>query len=432
MTEAPTVFSSELPGRSARRSIFQWLLALGALAYIGFFVAFPAALSAVGVNYLGVWFLDSFAILAANDALARGWNVYAANPLDYLQRPHVYSDWWLSLGKFGLTRADHVAVGLTLVLGFYTTALWRLRPRTIRETIWCFAVLCCPPVLLAVHRANNDLVIFVLLAAVVPCLLSPRFGARLLAGLIIAIATGLKFYPASALLILLAFLPVTSRLRGWELAAGALATVFVLFAVAPDIVRAISFLPQVKAEALMSFGAINLWSAFQLTGTPALLASAGAAGLATAGWWWRLKQVGGSDIAFSNRADWLRFVLGAALLTGCFFSGVNFAYRWVFGIWLAPFLWQATRASAPPAIRSIAKLTSGLLLVALWADGVAAFFLTCVLRKASGADLVRWANQFFLLEQPVTWALFVCLIGWLVLFVQVETRRGVGVRPTLR
>jgi hypothetical protein len=92
----------------------RWILAVVAAAYFSAFGFFPAAFRYLGVNHFGVWFLDSFALLASNDALARGLDPYAINPLDYFHRPHVYSPWWLHLGDLGLTRADNLRVGLVM------------------------------------------------------------------------------------------------------------------------------------------------------------------------------------------------------------------------------------------------------------------------------------------------------------------------------
>src|ERR1035437_4878407 len=94
------------PPFSSRR--LWWLLVVCAGCYFTSFVFYPGLFLAVGTNHYGVWFLDSFAILASNDALTRGHDPFAINPLDYFNRPHVYSHWWLHLPAFGLTRADNI------------------------------------------------------------------------------------------------------------------------------------------------------------------------------------------------------------------------------------------------------------------------------------------------------------------------------------
>ena len=113
--------------------------------YFASFAFYPGLFLIVGVNHYGVWFLDSFAILASNDALARGLDPYGPNALDYFNRPHVYSHWWLGLGKLGLTRADNFWLGLSLVVAFLATVAARLRPREPREVLWYWVVLCSSP-----------------------------------------------------------------------------------------------------------------------------------------------------------------------------------------------------------------------------------------------------------------------------------------------
>lgn len=409
-------------GRRPHRVGYFWcLLFLATAAYFGFFAVHPSLLPAVGVNYFGVWFLDSFAVLASNDALARGLDVYAANPLDYLQRPHVYSEWWLSLGQLGLTRKDNFGFGLGLVLAFFAVALAGLRPRNYRELLWYLAVMCSSPVLLAVQRANNDLVIFLVLAAVVPCLGSPSGLLRLTAGWLIAFATGLKFYPAAAGLLLCSRGNASPRSARLGLGVGIAAILAVLVMLKNDLARLGTLLPHVKAEGLMTFGAGNLLSFFGWSGGQALVAGAGVAGLVAAAFFqWGPREE--SVVASSDRPGWLKFGLGATLLTACFFTGMNFAYRWIFALWLAPFLWQASHEEVSPRLRRFAVWTAVLLIVALWADAAAAFTLTRLGGKVTGENLVRWADRFFLVEQPFTWAFFICLIGWLVHFVRTEMK----------
>jgi hypothetical protein len=411
------------PGTAALASSrrFLWLLlVLGTVAYLGLFVFYPKLFPSVGVVYYGVWFLDSFAILASNDAWVRGFDVYAANPLDYFQRPHVYSSWWLELHKFGLSRADNLWVGLTLVTAFFAVALAGLRPSTPKELGWHLAVLCSSPMLLAVHRANNDLVIFLLLAPVVPCLISTRKPARFLAALLIVFAAGLKFYPAAAVFLLMARDVTGSRTRWAALGVAVGFLTVVGIGLKDDLARIGSMLPHVRAEGLMSFGAGNLFLSLGLSGGLAVIVAA-AFVLLVAGIFFRARLLTDWTPAISERSAWLHFVLGASLLTACFFAGFNFAYRWIFGLWLVPFLWKICHDLTVSArVRRFGVTTAGLLLVALWADPAASLILTRLGGEVPGVVLVGWAERFFLIEQIFTWALFACLIGWLVQFIRTE------------
>jgi len=379
------------------------------LAWYIRYALFPQTLFSVGVNHMGAWFLDTFAILASNDALALGRDPYLPNPLDVFQRPHVYSRWWLHLHELGLTRAHTPWVGLALVGAFVTVVLASLRPRRPAELLWYGVVLCSSPMLLAIDRANNDLLVFVLLAAVVPCLTSRVGALRLLAAVPVAIAAGLKFYPAIAGLVLLAG---TDRREVWIRALVALALLVVVAAsIAPDFARIGGLVP--RAEGLMTFGAINLLEAAGLAGRSATVAGLVLAGLVVAGFL-RLGIFEGWRVRPEDEAKWLGFVLGALLLTGCFFTSTNYAYRWIFSVWMAPLLWALPRDSLAPArVRKLAGLTAGLLIFVLWSDAGASVFLTAFMRRTPPDELMRWADMFFLIEQPVTWAFFFCLLGFL-------------------
>ena len=123
----------------------------------------------------------------------------------------------------------------------------------------------------------------------------------------------------------------------------------------------------------------------------------------------------------------MSFVLGAGLLTGCFFAGTNFGYRWIFALWLAPFLWRIWRNPATPRpVRGLGGVTAGLLLFTLWADALASLVIGRVWRGASPDLVFQIADQFFKAEQPVTWALFVCLLVFLTHFMRLGLKELFG------
>jgi hypothetical protein len=386
--------------------------------WFGSFALFPKLFFAVGVNHFGVWFLDTFALLASNDAVTLGRDPYVPNNLDYFHRPHVYSHWWLHLRDLGLTRAHTPWVGFGLVVAFLGTVLSQLRPRSAGELFWYTAVFFSSSVLLALDRANNDLVIFLLLSAVLPALLSVNRPLRFGAALPIAIATGLKFYPAVAALVLTAGTEKRERLMRVLVMITLLVIVGV--SIAPDIARSGSIVP--RAEGLMTFGAINLLEWAGLSGRQAMGVALVLAGLAVFAFL-RSRIFEGWTPASENRLAWLSFVLGASLLTGCFFAGTNYAYRWIFAIWLAPFLWLlAHDATASIRLRRLSRITAVLLLFVLWSDAVVSAMLARFTGRESAEYLVQWADKFFLLEQPMVWAFFFCLLGFLAHFTREQLR----------
>ena len=388
--------------------------------WLAFFVYHPEDLIKVGVPHFRVkvaedsnrihelWFYDSFAILASNDALVAGRDPYAPNPLDFQNRPHVYGPWWLQLHKLGLTRLDNLRVGLILGVAFLFTVMLWLRPRDLPSLLWFAATLCTTPVLLALERANNDLVIFLLLMPVVPCLLARQPFVRWLAIVPIAVAADLKFYPAIALLVLLAAAP-PPELR-WRITAMLGLLALVGWHLSGEFSRIAGLLP--TAEGIFTFGAVAGLHELGWQGPwPQLLAST--AGLAVLIVCWRKRWLDGWTPAPAQRSEWLYFILGATLLTGCFFTGQNNDYRWIFALWLTPLLWSLSRRDDTPfAVRRLARATSWLLLAALWFDAVGILTLS-LLHRGDPLNALHW---IFVAEQPLTWAFFVCLLIFLAHF----------------
>lgn len=372
----------------------------------------PAGLRVIGVNHFTAWFLDLGAILASIDAQALGLDPYAPNPLDFFRRPHGYSHWWLELGRLGLTRADLVWLGFALVGAFFVAMAMRFRPRAWSEVSWVLAIFCSPPVLLALDRANNDLVIFVLLAPVVPCLLSPRAGVRLLAVPLLAAAAALKAYPVVALPILLA--GTTGRDTRRLLLVAALVLLALLPDTAKDFLHYAGIVPEM--DGLMTMGSRNLFAGLGLPLGMARVAGP-LGGMLVIAAFLRWNPFSDWKIAAPDRGVWLSFVLGALLLTGCFFAGASFSYRWIFALWLGPLLWQLPRdATAPRLVRRWAMATSVLLIFALWGDGLASSVLGNFAREMTPERAMRMADHFFYLEQPITWGFFICLLGFLTHF----------------
>ena len=409
------------------RSSRKWwgLLTLLAAAYFGVFALYPGLYFALGVNHYDAWFIDTFALLASNDAVTRGLDPYAPNPLDYFHRQHVYSHWWLHLRDLGLTRKDVMWLGLGLAAAFLLAALWRLRPRTPRQLLWYAAVLCSSPILLAMDRGNNDLVIFVLLTPLVPCLLSGRRTVRWLAPFLVVAAAMLKYYPAAAGLLLLA----AADRR--ELRSRLLLTLLLLTAaglsMTGDLAGFGSLAPQ--PAGLLSFGATGFFNDLGWTGWAPKLVCAGI-GLVVVVRSWSGRVLQDWEPAPAQRADWLYFILGAALLTGCFFTSMNFGYRWIFALWLAPLLWVLPRdPDAPGPLRRLARGTAWLLLLVLWWAPLCCLILNRLVGVATGATVMRLARWFFLAEQPMDWALFFCLLVFLTHFLRRRFAVLMGAQP---
>lgn len=398
----PPESAPPVPAGPSRLLQPRWLLLVLVAAGLLAAVRLPRVFDRLGLPDYGHWFLDSYAILAANDAVAAGLDPYTSIPLDILKRKHVYSDWWLGLRHLGITRRDNFVFGGLCGLGFLTVALAGLRPRTWREALFAVAVVLSPPVLLALNRANNDLIIFTLLG--LP-LLAWRAPPRPVAGLwlaaALAAATGLKYYPVVAVAALPLAYPI--RRHGWGLgAAAAAAALLALWGERGSLARGAFAFP----ESVHLFGSPELWRDLGLGRAAVLALSTGVLAAIAWGFVRRGATAGLADDSDPNASARGAFAVGALLLLGCFLAGTSFAYRWIFALWLVPWLWTQVRAGH----RTVARLALLLILVGVWHDG-----LYCLVLNAGQFRLPAWTETAWrYATQPLDWLLMALLAGWLL------------------
>ena len=383
------------PGVSRRFLTPAWWLAILMLAGLLLFALLSEARRRFGLFDYGMWFMDSYAVLASNDARLAGADPFQPNPLDKFNRPHSYSGWWFLLGEAGFTREDNFLVGGTWVLAFAGSAWLFLRPATGLMAGLGAAMFLSPAVLLAVLRANNDLVVFALLAGALCLQGGDERWRRVVLLLAVLLATGLKFYPVIAGAACLALGP---RRRAWFwtgltlLAAGA-----VFLTVRADFARATFPVP----TNLYTFGAPILLRDLGFSGSvlPGLgLMGVGAVACGMLGWSPRL-----DDHAGDPRAR-LAFATGALLLTGCFAAGISYSYRLIFVLLLLP--WLVERRAERRA-----RVLLALLFALLWLDGLYCVVTNSVFGPMPEAQLDRWQLVWRGWTQPLAWAAMALLGG---------------------
>ena len=335
----------------------------------------PEIFGAWGIRLpLGHWFVDTFALLAASDAFAQGLNPYESNPLDLLKQPHWYSDWWFRLQALGLTRVDAPWLGFGLVLVFLLAALLVLRPESCAEMLLGWLALCSPALALGVNRANFDLFIFAALALAAWLLLRSPRGVRLAVPPLIAFLVGLKFFPLAAAAAL-PFAPAARREKWEMLAFMAGLAGLVLWGIHDDILRLAAVMN--NPIQLYTFGARQIIPD-DTHGRLATLAAVGV-GLGLIAFWWRRAPELPAGL---DHQKVVLFGIGAATITGCFFVGVGFNYRLVFGLLLLPLLWTLHREAPAGLTRSLALGALVGLPLLLWLDG-----FVCLLINAAGPNL---------------------------------------------
>jgi Glycosyltransferase family 87 len=316
-------------------------------------------------------FLDIQAVLAAAQCRRLGIDVYLTNPCDALGRVHVYSPLWLAITPRFLDTASTTAVGLTLDLMFILSLTVVIRPAGWREVPILALITLSPMTVYALERANCDLVIFLLVVA--GCVLARvarpwRFGAYstfLVAGL-------LKYYP-----LVLLVLMVRERRRD-ALILASLAALILVGLVGFDHaelrkalanIPALSYFTDSFSARNLPFGVADNLFGPHLRGAAGLLllASLAAIGAARTLRTARLLNVGVLDLG-SVEGECL--VVGALLVTACFFAGQNIDYRGIFFVLVMSGLVRLHRLAADRKIRRfLAQMIAAVLCLA-WEEPV--------------------------------------------------------------
>src|SRR5271169_1263986 len=340
--------------------------ALALLWHCGPHTLYFGALRLFGFEPFRFPFLDIHAVLAAAQCQRQGSDVYLSNPCDALGRPHVYSPLWLALtpGFLGTTATTIVGFGLDLI--FLLSLAIVVRPATRGELSAIALVALSPMAVYALERANNDLIIFLLI--LVGCALdrAPRpwrlgcYALYLTAGL-------LKYYPL-ALLALLA----RERRRDGLLLAGLAAVIVAFLAIRghADLAKALANIPALSYFA-DSFSAKNLPFGFaeavvgrhlRTAAALSLLIIVAALALARTRRTFLLLDAAAPD---PNLRETQRLLIGALLLTTCFFAGQSIDYRGIYFLLVMPGLVRLYRLAGDPVIRQfLARMIAAVLFVA--------------------------------------------------------------------
>lgn len=186
------------------------LLVAAALAcYFGAILAVSLATDDFDLwRYLGVLhitgpFEDMRVITSGWECTRRGIDVLAENPCDPFHREMNYPRIWTELAPLGLGQGSTVALSLMAWAVFYLAVFLSVGRLTLGGGIVYTAVLLSPSVMLGVASANNDLLIFALVATAVAALRARRSVVRAASYGLFLLAAVLKLYPVFAFTVLL-------------------------------------------------------------------------------------------------------------------------------------------------------------------------------------------------------------------------------------
>jgi hypothetical protein len=342
-------------------------------------VAIPALLWRIDVwPWLGVpsgpsRFFDARNITAALECRRLGYDPLVDNPCDLWRRPMFYPRAWLLLRWLGLDQSHTGALGVLIVL-LFLTSLWLLLGRiSAGEGVVAALAVCSPAVMLALERANMDVVLFcVLAAAVVAWRRNERTSWWLSPSLVLMAAVG-KLYPVFGLAAY-----VFMRSRRAALAAGICGVGFLAYvALTLDDVKTVA--STATQGQYYSYGARILigrlyhavvghdWQGGSMTAqaaaaVPVLL-------VAALLWFWTRRRLGppaGQEPPVPT-ARLLAFYLGALIYVGTFAVFRNYDYRLVYLLLTLPQLvaWARELRVGDPR-RPVAGLGLAAVLLALW------------------------------------------------------------------
>ena len=318
----------------------------------------------LGVPAFRLPFLDTHGELAVIDCHRLGFDVYRANPCDVLGRVHVYTPLWYRVDGLPLTVADTPIAGLALV-ALFALSLGLLPIGNKGPAAWIITIAALSPAAaFAMERGNVDLLMFAL-AALAGWLAVRPGQMRLLAYPAIILATALKLYPITVLVLALRERPRACLTAG-TLSLAALAA-YAIFDRA-GLREMLAVVPG-GTPFLYAFGARDLAVGLGLiAGWPPIALALLQAGLllATCGIAITRQSQLRPAIATLTEAQASFLLIGAALITGCFLLGQSGEYRAVHLLFVLPAL--TTFATQPGPARRLVAITLGVILAQLWGD----------------------------------------------------------------
>jgi hypothetical protein len=396
------------------------------------------ALRLLGVEPFGFPFLDTHAVLAAAECARQGIEVYLSNPCDVLGRPHFYSPLWLAIVPGFLGTSATGWVGASLDLLFLLSLAFVLRPRTARELLILGAAAVSPMTVYALERANNDLVIFLLVICGAMLFTFPRRYRLFSYGLFVA-AGLLKYYP----LVLLVLAAREGRRDGLVIAAAViLALVVFAFAFYPELSLAAARIPAGASYFTDAFSARNLAFGFaEALGkgvARTLIAGsllAALSGVAIARMLRTVRMLGREQLDWASRESQF-LVIGGLLVAACFFAGQNIGYR---GILLLPVLSGLVSLHRSVEDREVRRFCGQMIAAALfvmWGEFIRRALHT-IISPVPGEGLNSRAEVLFWVGRELVWWWLVVGLAALVLsflrrppFAQIFGRAAEGPAPS--
>ncbi|HEY3912632.1 MAG TPA: glycosyltransferase 87 family protein [Stellaceae bacterium] len=382
-------------------------------------------------------FLDIHAVLAAAQCQRLGIDVYLSNPCDVLGRVHVYSPLWLAITPGFLGTASTTPVGLGVDLTVILSFVYVMRPVGCGDAAILALAALSPMTVYALERANCDLIVFLLVVGGCALGRAPRpwrlggYALYLFAGL-------LKYYP----LVLLVMMARERRRDAWI--GAALAALIVLGLAGIDHAELRKALANIPALSYFadSFSARNLpfgladsvfGPRLRSLASVLLLAVLAALGAARTRRTLHLLDAAALD---PDLLEGQLLLVGALLVTACFFAGQNVDYRGIYFVLIMPGLVGLRRVSDDRAVRGFLAQMIAVVLFVAWAMPLRDAVHRSAGAISGGATGLRIDLLFWLGRELAWWWLIAGLVAIILGYAsQTPTwpgRRARGVGPGAR
>ena len=369
--------------------------------------AYFTILKGWGIEPFRFPFLDLDAVLAARQCAARGVDVFVVNPCDILGRVHIYSPLWL-VGATG-TEPALSSVGITTDLAFLLALALLPAPQHWTEILATLVATLSTMVVYALERANNDLVIFVILVASARVLAGKPGWSRLAyAGYLLGAL--LKFYPLVlvaatlrerrpvALAVLLLFAAVIGTfvaIYRTQLTVlfthfphgSPFADLFGASNIGTGLGRLLGAGPMVSVSATIAMGLYCLRISVRSYRSPLARAAC--------------------DLDAARRH---LLVAGLLIVIGCFFAGQSVGYRGIDFLMILPGLLGLGENTDDDAARRLALRTIALILALMWEEPVR-LAVTEISRSTESHGGYFISAGFWILREVAWWTLIGIFAG---------------------
>jgi hypothetical protein len=187
------------------------------LLCLGFyFLLIFSASSFLNIKYYEFWkklgvparedlFADLRVVTSGNECYRLGYNVYIKNPCNpfFHLGAFNYPKIWLSFSQLGLNQSHTFPIAIIIIVFFLVTFFLFIGRLNYAEGLIYSAILCSSSVMLAMERANNDLIIFIILALVIIFLTKRAKIIHYVSYFLLLFASILKIYPIFAFTLLI-------------------------------------------------------------------------------------------------------------------------------------------------------------------------------------------------------------------------------------